>query len=61
MEMNFSKASRSLYGDSDENIHFATEIKLSDGKKNQFTPERVLKVEGKVFDSQHINGSRKSN
>ena len=34
---------------------------MSDGKKNEFTPERALKVEGKVFVSQHINGSRESN
>ena len=31
------------------------------GKKNEFTLERVLKIEGKVVVSQHINGSCESN
>ena len=42
------------------NVHFEMENKISDGKKNEFTPEREQKVEGKVFASQHVNGSRVS-
>ena len=34
---------------------------MSDGKNNEFTPEREPKTEGKVFVSQYINGSRESN
>ena len=45
----------------DENIHFAVENKISDGKKNEFTPEREQKVEGKIFVNQHTNGSHESN
>ena len=44
-----------------EDIHFEIENKMSDGKKNEFTPEREQNVEGKVFASQHMNGSRVSN
>ena len=59
------KANCSLRGyneiEGGENIHFEIEYKMSDGKKNKFTPEREQKVEGKVFASQHITGSRVSN
>ena len=34
---------------------------MSDGKKNEFTPERDQIVESKAFVSQHINGSCGSN
>ena len=37
-----------------EDIHFEIENKMSDGKKNEFTPEREQNVEGKVFASQHV-------
>ena len=42
-------------------INFAIENIISDGKKNEFTPEREQKVEGKVFVSHYISGSRESN
>ena len=65
METNVSKASYSLRGvnkiEAGENIQFAIENKMSGEKKKEIKPERVLKVEGKVFVSQHINGARKSN
>ena len=45
METNISKASSSLRRNNKieggKNIHFAIENKMSDGKKNEFTPERV--------------------
>ena len=59
------KANCSLRGDNKikggENIHFEIEYKMSDGKKNKFTPEREQKVEVKVFASQHMTDSRVSN
>ena len=65
IEPNVSKANCSLRGgnkiEGGENIHFETENKMSDGEKNEFTPEREQKVEGKVFASQHMNSSRVSN
>ena len=65
MEPVESKANYSLCRDNKieggKNIHFAIENKWSDWKKNKFTPETEQKVEGKVFGSQHINGSRESN
>ena len=65
METNVSKDSCSLRGDNKiecgKNIHFAIENKMSDGKKNEFTPERVQNVESKVFVNQHINGSCECN
>ena len=65
MEKNVSKASCSLCGDNKievgKNTHFEIDNKMSEGKRNEFTPERVQKVEGKIFVSQHINNSRESN
>ena len=65
MESNVCKTNYSLCGDNKiergENIHFAIENKMSDGKNNEFTPEREQKVEGKVFVIQYINGSCESN
>ena len=65
MEPNVSRVNCSLRGDNKiedgENIHFAIENKMPDGKKNEFTPEREQKVEGKVFVRQHMNASRVSN
>ena len=65
MEANVSKASCSLRGDNKietgQNIQFAIENKTSDEKKKEIKPERIQKVEGKVFISQHIIGSHKSN
>ena len=65
IEPNVSKANCSLRGgnkiEGGENIHFETENKMSDEEKNEFTPEREQKVEGKVFASQHMNSSRASN
>lgn len=65
METNVSKANCSLYGENKteggKNIHFATENKMPDGKKNEFMLEGEEKVEGKVFVSQHINGAPGSN
>ena len=53
MEANVRKVNYSLWGpnkiEGDENIHFAIENKMSDRKKNECTPERERKVEGKVF------------
>ena len=47
METNVSKAKCNLRGDNEieggENIHFAIENKMSNGKKNEFAPERELK------------------
>ena len=65
MEPVVSKVNYSLCGDSKieggKNIHFAIENKLSNRKENEFTPKRELKVKGKVFVSQSINGSCESN
>ena len=45
METNVSKASYSLCGDNKieggKKTHFAIDNKMSDGKKNELTPERV--------------------
>ena len=44
MEPNICKTNYTLCGDNEieggENIHFATENKMSDGKNNEFTPEK---------------------
>ena len=65
MEPNVSKVNCSLCGDNKieggKHIHFEIENKTSDRKKNEFTPEREQKVEGKVFVIHHINGSHESN
>ena len=65
METNVCKANYNFCGDNKieggKNIHFAMENKISDGKNNESTTEREQKTEGKVFDSQYINGSRESN
>ena len=57
MEPNVCNANYSLCGDNKiegaENIHFAIGNE-TDGKKNEFTPEREQKVEGKVFVIQYI-------
>ena len=53
MEPNVSNANCNLRWDNKieggENIHFAMENKISDGKKKEFIPAREQKVEGKVF------------
>ena len=65
IEADVSKSNCSLCGNNKieggENIHFAIENKMSDEKKNEFTPERDQIVEIKAFVSQHINGSCGSN
>ena len=65
IEADVSKSNCSLCGNNKieggENIHFAIENKMSDGKKNEFTPGRDQIVESKAFVSQHINGSCGSN
>ena len=65
IEADVSKSNCSLCGNNKieggENIHFAIENKMSDGKKNEFTPERDQIVESKAFVSQHINSSCGSN
>lgn len=44
-----------------DNTYFAIENKMSDGKNNEFTPEKEQKVEDEVVVSQCTNGSRESN
>ena len=65
VEPNVSKVNCSLCEDKKieggKNIHFEIENKTSDRKKNEFTPEREQKVEGKVFAIHHIDGSHESN
>ena len=65
MEPKASKANCTFCGDNKieagDNIHFAVENKMSDGKKNEFIPAREQKVGGKVFIIHHINGSRECN
>ena len=63
MEWNVLKANYSLCGDNKiEGGCFELKKKnFSDGKTNRFTPEIEQKVEGRVFFSQYINGSRESN
>ena len=62
MGQNICKASYSLCGyNKIENGDFAIENKMSDRKNNEFTPEREQKVEGRLFVSKYISGSRESN